>query len=252
MLKNILFIFSAAVLLFSCEKNALQLPTEPVEAGARLKLIHAAPDLPGIDLLIGGKKFSAFTPVGATTTNPGTPAGVPYNNTFPGNLANYALVTPGQAAITISTPASTTAGSATVVTEQSITLDDTKYYSLFVAGPTAKPEVLLLTDDFGSALDATKTYVRFINLTSGGTYDFALSNGTMLAPALAFKGVTSFIAIDPAITPSFVFRAPGTTANLGTITLTNTAAGRVITIFTRGVVGRTGTAAPGINLYINR
>ena len=252
MFKNILYLFLAAILFTSCEKNALQLPIDAITSGARVKLIHAAPDITGIDLYIGSNKFSAFTPTGATTTFGGTPAGVPYNNTFPGNASNYAIVTPGATSLSISAPAATTAASATAIGSQNITFEDNKYYSVFVAGAGARPEIFSLTDDFTQATDPNKYYVRFINLTTGQNYDMGLSNGTILAPNLAYKAVTGFIAVDVSITPSFVFRLPGTTTNIGTITFTNSIAGRVITVFTRGGLGRTGTPAPGINFYTNR
>lgn len=253
MFKTILYLFSAAAILVSCEKNSLQLPIDPVAGGARLKLINAAPDIAGIELAIGGKKFSAFTPVGASTTSPGTPAGLPYNNTFPNTGANYALVTPGQQTITISVPASTSAGSATVINTQNITLEDNKYYSLFVAGTGAQPEVFLVNDDFAGGADPAKFYVRFINLIPASTYDLLFTNtNTVLSTDLAYKAVTPFIAVDAVSGPAFAFRAKGATANISAITFNNLASGRAATVFLRGVTGRTGTAAPLINFYVNR
>lgn len=253
MLKNILYILSAAALLVSCEKNSLQLPIDPVTTGARLKLINAAPDFPGIELAIGGKKFSGFTPVGATATSPGTPAGLPYNNTFPNTGSNYAIVTPGSQAIAISAPATSTATSVTAISTQNLTLEDNKYYSLFVAGAGPQPEVLLVNDSFEGASDPSKFYVRFINLIAGATYDVALvTPNTTLSANLAYKGVTPFIAIDAISGPTFAFRLPGSATNVGSIQFTSSASGRAATVFLRGVTGRTGTAAPGINVYVNR
>lgn len=252
MFKNIIYILLASVLFLSCEKNALVLPQDPVTSGARIKFIHAAPDTPPIDIYLNGAKFSGFTPTGSSSTFAGNPTGFAYNNTYPSAGSNYAVVTPGSVSMSVTAPATTTTASATAIGSQSLTLEDNKYYSLFVAGPTAKPEFLLLTDDFSAAVDPSKIYVRFINLTSGQNYDIGLSNGTILAPNLAYKATTSFIAFDASIAPSFIFRLPGTTAALGTATLTSTSAGRVLTVFMRGVAGRTGTAAPNINFYVNR
>lgn len=252
MLKNSLYLLLVSILFVSCEKNALQLPIDVIASGARVKLIHAAPDTPGIDLYIGNNKFSAFTPTGSTSTFAGNPTGVPYNNTFPGNASNYAIVTPGATSLSISAPAATSTASATAIGSINATFEDNKYYSVFVAGTGAKPEIFTITDDFSNAVDQTKYYVRFINLTTGQNYDMGLSNGTMLATNLAYKATSSFIPVDISVSPSFVFRVPGTTANVGTITFTNSIAGRVITVFTRGVAGKTGTPAPGINFYVNR
>lgn len=252
-MKKLLYALSAAALLVSCEKNTLQLPIDAITSGARLKLINAAPDVPGVELAIGGKKFSGFTPTGATATSPGTPAGLPFNTTFPSTGSNYAIVTPGQQAISISAPASSSAGSATVINTQNLTLEDNKYYSLFVAGAGAQPEVLLVNDNFEGAADPAKLYVRFINLIPGSTYDVALTTpNTTLATNLAYRAVSPFISIDAVSGPTFAFRLPGVATNVGTVQFTSSSAGRAVTVFLRGITGRTGTTAPGINVYVNR
>lgn len=255
MLKNSLYIFSAAALLVSCEKNTLQLPIDPITAGARVKLINVAPDVSSINLFVGDKKFSGFTPVGASTTSPGTPTGVPYNATFPNVGSNYAIITPGSQAISISVPASTTASSATVVATQNLTFEDNKYYSLFVAGAGPTPEILLVNDAFEGGSDPAKIYVRFINLIAGSKYDVALTTPTpnvTLATNLDYKAVSPFIAVDAITGPTFAFRLPGSAVNVGAVQFTSSASGRAVTVFLRGVLGRTGTAAPNINVYVNR
>lgn len=247
--------FGAAVLLgWSCEKNTLTLPVESVTSGARVKLIHAAPEAPGVDLLIGGKKYSGFTPAGASLTSPGTPVPIRYDNTYPAAALSYAVVPVGASEVTVTAPATTTAGSATVISTQSLTLDDNKYYSLIVAGDRAKQELLFVNDDFSNATDPNKFYVRFINLVSGANYDLGLADGTVLAPNLGYKGISPFIAVDATNNGSFVFRLPGTKVNLNStlLTFTSTVNGRVLTVFTRGIVDRTGAVAPGINFYVNR
>ncbi|ARK09501.1 DUF4397 domain-containing protein [Fibrella sp. ES10-3-2-2] len=253
MFKHILYLFSAAALLLSCEKNSLQLPIDPIATGARLKLINAAPDVSSIDLFINGAKFSGFTPVGATATSPGRATGLPYNNTYPSTGSNYAVVKPGAQAISISIPASTSTSSATVINTQTLNLDDNKYYSLFVAGVGAQPEVFLVNDAFEGVVDPNKLYVRFVNLIPGSAYDVALTTpNTTLASNLAYKGVSPFVAIDAIAGPTFAFRLPGTAANINTVQFTSSSSGRAITVFLRGVTGRTGTPAPNINVYVNR
>lgn len=254
MFKHILYIFSAAALLLSCEKNSLQLPIDPVTSGARIKLIHAAPDLASIDLFVGGVKFSGFVPVGATLTFPGRPTGIPYNSTFPNTGSNYAIIKAGAQPITISVPTSTSTGSATVVNTQTLNLEDNKYYSLFVAGPGAQPEVLLVNDALEGVVDPTKINVRFVNMIPGSSYDVALTApNTTLATNLGYKGVTPFIPVDAIAGPTFAFRLPGVVAtNVGVIQFTNSSSGRAVTVFLRGVVGRAAPAAPGINVYVNR
>ncbi len=253
MFKYILYILSAAALLTGCTKNTLELPIEAVTSGARIKLIHAAPDAPGVNLLVGGQKISGATPLGASSTNPGTPVPVTFGNTFPsGTGAGYAVVSAGQAAITLSAPASTTAGSATVVNQQNLTLENDKNYSLLMAGTGVTPEVIVLNDDLSQTLDPTKFYVRFINLAIGQNYDFGLSTGTILAPDLAYKGNSGFIPVDAALLPSFVMRLPKSATNVSLVTFSSNITGRVLTMVARGTPGKTGTLAPSLIIAVNR
>ncbi|CCH55051.1 hypothetical protein BN8_04283 [Fibrisoma limi BUZ 3] len=244
----------AALIGWSCEKNALILPNEPVTSGARIKLVHAALEAPGVDLFVNGTKLSAFTPANASTTSPGTPVPISFNNTFPGTGASYAVVPVGQAALQISAPATTTATSATVLYEQTTQLEDNKYYSLLLTGAGQKPDVLLVTDDFSNANDPSKFYVRFVNLIPNDVkYDLALSTGTVLVSGAAYKSVSPFVGVDVSNNVSLVLRAAGTTTNIGAVyTFTSTANGRVLTLFARGLPGKTGTQAPALNGYVNR
>jgi len=245
---------TAALVGWSCEKNALTLPDEPVTSGARVKLVHAAPEAPGVDLFVNGTKLSAFTPANASTTSPGTPVPISFNNTFPGTGANYAVVPVGQTALRVSAPATTTATSATVIYEQTTQLEDNKYYSLLLTGAGLKPEVLLVNDDFSNAIDPNKFYVRFVNLIPNDVkYDLVLSTGTVVIPGAAYKSVSPFVGVDVSNNVSLVLRATGTTANIGTTyTFTSTANGRVLTLFARGLPGKTGAQAPALNGYLNR
>ena len=259
-MRNLIFI-AACIVLVSCDKNALTIPADVATGGARLKLINAAPDLPGgIELAINGKKVSAFTPSGATATSPGFAVGVPFNSTFPSTGSNYAIVTPGAVSLSLTSPATTTTASATAIGSSSATLDDNAYYSLFVSGTGVQPETTLLKDDFAQLTASSKVYVRFVNLIPNGPatgYDlFILSADgktiTPVAQAITYKGASAFATLDAFTNPTLALRLPGTTANVGTVTFSNIANGRVLTVFARGLVGRTGTAAASLNLYVNR
>lgn len=259
MLKNSLYLLSAAALLvLSCEKNTVPVQDTLVTSGARVKLFHAAPEAPGVNLFVNEQKISANTPVGATVTNPGTPAPIVFGGTFPGATnANYAVIGTAagqQKTVKISAPASGTVTSETVLYNQPVTLEDNKYYTLFVAGAGTQPEVLLVNDDFSSATDANKYYVRFVNLITGANeYDLALSNGTVIVPKLAYKASSAFVPVDGALASTFSLRLAGTTTAVGSnYNFTGSTSGRVLTIVAVGIPGRTGTVAPRITGYINR
>jgi hypothetical protein len=252
------FLLSATALLnMGCEKTALKIPADAVPTGARIKLVHAAPDIPGVDLYVGNTKISGFTPANATLTDPGTPVPIAYNNAFPGSGSGYAVIPAGQSELKLSAPASASTTSATVVYSQTQTLEDNKYYSMFLIGTKAQPEVLFLNDEFSQVIDPNKYYVRIINLTPNN-YDLVLTStttATVLAPNLPYKGVSSFIPVDIASGASFAFRTPGSSTNVTTpVTFTNPngLASRVLTVVVRGVPGQTGTFAPALSTYLNR
>jgi hypothetical protein len=252
-----LFLLAAAGILgWSCERNVLTVPSTPTPAGARIKLVHAAPDAPGVNLFVNNQKISAGLPTGASSTSAGTgtPTPIVFGGTFPGSTANYAVVTSGQVSVSLTAPATTTATSATTVYVQSLTLDDQKFYSLLLSGTGPQPEVQLLNDDFSTATDPNKYYVRFINLIPGATaYDLLLSDGTKLVTNVGYKTVSPFIGVDIKNNASFLFRVAGTTTNVTTAnTFTGSTSGRVLTIVAQGVVGKTGTLAPKLSLYVNR
>lgn len=256
-MKHLLYLIaSVGLLLASCEKNALSIPADLVTSGARLKLINAAPDLPGgIELAINGKKFSANTPSGATATSPGFAVGLPFSSTFPGTGSNYAVVTPGSVSLSLTSPATTTVASATAIGSTTATLDDNAYYSMFVVGTGTQPETVLIKDELSALSSMSTFYVRFVNLIPGTTtYDVLLADGTtVVAQKVAYKAASPFITVPAVGSQSFLLRASGTTTNLGTTYAYSSAnGGRVLTLFARGVTGRTGTAAPALSGYANR
>lgn len=246
----------ATLIGWSCERESLSIPSTPTPAGARIKLVHTAPEAAPVDLYISDQKISAGLPTGASSISAGTgtPNAITYGNTFPGSTVSYAVVQSGQVPITLSSPAATTAGSATTVATQTLALSDGSYYSLLVFGTGTQPQVKLIPDDFSAATDPNRFYVRFINLIPNApAYDLALATGTVLTSNVAYQGVSSFVGVDVSNNASFVFRLAGTTTNVSTaLTFTSSTAGRVITIVAQGIVGRTGTAAPRLFIYVNR
>ncbi|QJD77008.1 DUF4397 domain-containing protein [Spirosoma rhododendri] len=246
----------ATLIGWSCERETLSIPSTPTPAGARIKLVHTAPEAASIDLYINDQKISAGLPTGASSISAGTgtPTAITYGSTFPGSGVSYAVVQSGQVPITLSSPAATTTSSTTTVATQTLTLNEGSYYSLLVFGTGTQPQVKLIPDDFSAANDPSKFYVRFINLIPNApAYDLALSTGTVLASNIAYQGISSFVGVDVSNNASFVFRLAGTTTNVTTAqTFTSSTSGRVVTIVAQGIFGRTGTAVPRLFIYVNR
>lgn len=241
---------------WSCQRETLFVPSTPIPAGVRIKLVHSAPDAAPVDLYVNGQKISAGLPTGASSISAGTgtPTAIAYGNTFPGSTASYAIVSSGQVPITLSSPAATTAGSATTVATQTLSLTDGSYYSLLVLGTGTQPQVKLIPDDFNTATDPALFYVRFINLIPNSpAYDLSLASGAIIASNVAYQSVSPFVGVDLSNNASFVFRSTGTTTSGGPgVTFTGSTSGRVVTIIAQGIVGRTGTQVPRLSVYVNR
>ena len=143
----------------------------------------------------------------------------------------------------------------TVLTANS-TFDADKYYTVAAAGTAAAPVAVVINDDL-SIPDASKAYIRIINLVSNGPgVDLAIGTAAPLVSNVAYKSASDFVAVAPANSSAPLIvqvRSTGTTTLLGAAITNFTAlAGRKYTILVRGLVGKTGAQAPTVNSYITR
>lgn len=246
MKRTFLMMALAALATAACDKNPV-LRQDAVAMGARVKFIHAFPDGPttGVNVLLNDRKLNGATP---TATVP-VPA-LTFGNTFPGAGADYSVVEPGNATVKVVVPATATTPEV-VALSTPLTLEDNQYYSVFATGsPT--PEALVLKDEFAaSATDPGKTYVRYVNLVPGTTYDIAVRGSTPLATGVAYKSATPFYPLE-SVGTTLEFRETATGKVIGSITFPDFLGGRVFTFYTRGVVGRAAPQAPALAVYRNR
>lgn len=208
--------------------------------GARVKILHAIPDGPAIDLFVNDAKVNG--------------AAVTYGTNFPGN--EYAVVAPGSAVVRVSTVASGTVAAQAIVSATAPVEAD-KYYTMAAAGTVAAPTAVVFADDV-SLPDVSKAYYRVINLISGGlAVDFGPATGAPLIANVAAGKASDFVAVVPSATLgsayTFQVRPTSTTALVGTALVNVTPGiGRKYTILVRGIAGRTGAQAPTATLYITR
>ncbi|WP_461789134.1 DUF4397 domain-containing protein [Pedobacter sp.] len=87
---------------------------------------------------------------------------------------------------------------ANVYTKSNIAVGNNIFSTLYLTGTTGNFDGLLLTDDFSNA-STEKAYVRFINLSPDApALDLAIKDATTsLTTNKAYKGYSSFIAVDP-------------------------------------------------------
>lgn len=258
---------------------------------SNVKFVHAAVGPNGtnfqINYFTGEEKISA---VGVST---GVPVGMSFGAQYPVPI-NYVLMKGGTQPLTIKTPANpaTTIYDGNIVTE--VGKYYTSFLVATPPSVTpAVYSLYQLNDDLAVAdLDPSKAYIRFINVISNSAsagYDLGLLKETSIAGAtpvttkevytyrnVTFKGGDEkYIAIepqDPKDTRGYQLqvRVAGSPTNVpGTITGTTIAnlanspasaafiprAGRVYTIYCRGIIGGLPTAttnAPSVTFITNK
>lgn len=207
--------------------------------GTRVKILHAIPDGPAVDVYVNNTKVNGTA--------------LAFYTGYPDR--EYLALTPGAAALKVSTPASGTVAEQTVLTANA-TFDADKYYTVAAAGTAAAPVAVVFNDDL-SIPDAGKAYLRVINLVSNGPgVDLAIGTAAPLVSNVGYKSASDFVAVAPANSSApltLQVRSAGTATLLGaTITNFTAFAGRKYTILVRGIVGKTGAQAPTVNNYTTK
>jgi len=214
----------AAVSLASCGEDSTSNPLAPAPQ-AQVMAIHASPDAPAVDLLVDGVVAGS---------------GLAYpNNT------GYLNVAAGTRNVKVNV-----AGTSTTVIDANLPVTGGTSYSVFASGPVASIGALVIADDL-SAPASGKAHVRFVHLSPDApAVDVAVTSGPVLFANKAFKAYTAFTPVDagtydlevrPAGTATVVLPLPGITLQ----------AGKIYTVFARGLVGGTGAQALGAQIIVN-
>ncbi len=222
--------------------------------GARVKFVHAAPDVPGIDIYINDKKFS-----GVNTTAGATPGLITYGGAYP-STAEYATLPAGKTKVAVVVPS---LNNATGIAAD-LTVEEGKYYSVFATGVAPNYAPLVLEDKLPTA-SGKNIFVRVINLVPNSTTADFTVNGNIIATGVAFKNTDNTfysVPIDAFTTGTinvpFVVKVLGGIApvTIGSVSQTLVIPGRVYTVIARGVVttdAKNPTKfAPSTTVYLNR
>jgi hypothetical protein len=242
MKQTLLYMVALSLLMAACGTENDILRNQELSTGARVKFIHAVVDGPGVNIFANTAKINGTA--------------LPYGGSFP---TEYSALPAGQATLRVATVASGTVAEATVL-QAPVTLENDKYYSVVATGVVSStatpPRTLLLTDDL-TVPDPTKNYVRVLNLlTSGQAIDLAIGTAAPVLTNVPANTASGYVAIEPnAATAPYLFQArlTGTTPQIGgNASIQTLNRGRKYTIVVRGVVGRTGAAAPALSQYTVR
>jgi len=131
----------------------------------------------------------------------------------------------------------TTANAVDNLLNKTITLADQTAYSYYLIGKTPNLDGLLVTDDL-STYSTDKAFVRFINLSPDApTLDLFVKDATTsLIADKAYKAVSGFVAIDPAVYNYDIKEKTTGTVKASISTGAALVAGKYYTVIARGLL----------------
>jgi hypothetical protein len=239
----------------SCEKDAVQIIDDKT-IGAQIKFYNFSIGAPGVNFYANDAKITAV----ASATGTESVSGVAYGSVGP--LNNYANIAPGTYAF--SGRISATTDKDLVIGTVTATLEDKKFYSLYLSGPyntTTKKTDGFVIEDRLPEIDLGVAYVRFVNgISNANAMDFYVKNTTTLqeaklGSAVAYKSGSDFVVVQEGVY-DLSARNVGATATAIPRTAVSFVRGRVYTISSRGdiTISTAGTAVnrPFLDNTINR
>mgnify|MGYP005838519029 CR=1 FL=1 len=198
---SVILLFFAAAFFASCSKD---------DNKAKVMVVHASPDAPGVDILIDNSKVSNAV------------------LTFPNNTG-YLNIEPGVRNIKVNA-----AGTSTSVINADVTFKENLNFSIFAVNTLDKIEAVLVEDDL-TAPASGKAHVRFAHLSPDApAVDVALKGGAVLFPNFSFKTFSNFAPID-AGSYTLEVRLAGTQTVALELPPISLASGKIYTIFARGL-----------------
>jgi hypothetical protein len=262
----------AAVVVAACgEKNAAQNISAPT-AGSAVKFFNFGVNAPAVNFYADSLKVSAAAPASTITCNNGvtgtttdsvclTTGRESTNGTGYGASAStvglYYSLKPGT--YTLSGRITATTDNGLAISTTSAVLENGKFYSYYLSGiysTSTKTVEGFVVEDPLPTIDVTATYVRFVNASSNSqsmTLHLKNSTGadTTVGAAVAYKGASAFVRVDPGTYNLSTYVTGSTTA---VITRTGVAfnAGHVYTVTAYGdMTASTGTNVPKLDNTAN-
>lgn len=192
---------------------------------AKVLVVHASPDAPGVDLLVDDQLAGANLEFSKNTGYLEVPAGT---RNVKVNVSN----------------------TTTTVIEANLDLLTDGAYTVFAIDSVSNISALVLQDDL-TAPAAGNAHARFVHLSPNApAVDITLTDGTVVFGNTAFTENTAFTPL-LATTYDLQVRLAGTNTvvlSLPGITLEN---GKIYTVFAKGFVGGAGSQALGAEIIVN-
>ncbi len=229
----LILIFTATLsLAIGCSEDNASTPTPTLQA--RVLVVHASPNAPGVDVLIDNQKVNQ-QPL-----------------TFPRNTG-YLSVNAGTRNVKVNV-----AGTITTVINADLPLEGNRNYSVFAIDSVSKISALVTNDDL-TAPAAGKAHVRFIHLSPNapavdvslpgqaagqGLFTNRTFNRTITATEQAFTPVDTG-------TVNLEVRQAGTTNVVLPLPNVRLDAGKIYTVFAKGFLGGEGAQALGAEIILH-
>ncbi len=183
-------------------------------ADAMVRVVHASPDAPAVDVYVDGQRA-----ISNLRYTEGT---------------GYTMLPEGQHQVQVFAAGTGPGGTAVIAAQ--VTLQGGRAYTIVAANVLAKIEPLVIPDDLTPPA-AGKAHIRVIHAAPDApAVDVAVQGGPVPFRNAAFKAATPYTPVD-AGTYAFEVRPTGTTTAVLTTNPTPLAAGRLYTVFAMGQVG---------------
>jgi hypothetical protein len=220
-----LIVSLSAFFFIGCDEEETPVSPTPTPSNSLVKVVHASPDAPGVDLLVDN-----------------TIAGT--NLTFPNNTG-YLTVNSGTRNVKVNVT-----GTSNTVIEANLNLMANTNYSVFAVNSVSNIEAIVIEDDL-SAPAQGKAHVRFIHLSPDApAVDVTLSDGTIVFGNKKFKEFTAFTPLD-AGSYDLEVREGNTSNVVLDLPVINLEAGKIYTVFAKGFLSGSGAQQLGAEIIVN-
>lgn len=192
-------------------------PAAFAQSNAKVRVVHASPDAPAVDVLVNGQKVQALTNVPFFTAS------------------SYLDLPAGTYDIQVVPTGATTP---VVIDAKGVKIDAGKAYTIAASGKLADIKPAVFVDDL-TAPAAGKAHVRVYHLSPDApAVDIAVKGGPVLIPNLAFPNASNYLPVD-AGTYDLEVRPTGTTTAALSLAGTKLDAGKIYDVFANGLLSGT-------------
>jgi len=214
-------------LLTSCLKQT----STPTQQQARLSVLQASPDAPGMDLYFDGTKMNTSQVIHYAS-----------GGVLPQNAGNYSITF-------------TNAETGDTIINHTDSIAAGGLYSLIVYDTGASRNFMFFADQFGQTQDNTDAFIRFLQLSPDSGYTDLYVGTTKKYAQRGFADNLqdpSRASFEPISQGSYSFTAVSTTTGdtLGKLENITLYGGSAYTLFLQGIAGRTDSLGPKLNIMV--